>query len=352
MNHRNYDKENALEGQTNFHSNRLESKCTVDIDISSLKIVHSKNANNREDRSISQPNSRNYQLNNLEEGKVRSKNKSRSNSARRLRNRQQQQQAPVQPQQPKPHLPQPQPQQQPSKNLIDESNFSNTRRDFSSSNQNQNLSSHISSRQREIHSNGTNENSNFNFQRSDRNYHRPSVYPQDGHHHNHHPHARGGHSAPPPPYSFNPAHHNSAGVPYFNPHMQQQMNSGAGFGSGFNNSNNGSMYPVVEILLTARDHEIYCAEQQESCPSIPLPPPPSSSAFRSAPSSPSQSEQPSHVLETEQDLQQLLEQTWAETDEMLCDQRDNIMQFYEAMKQAQIARCCVATICIVFTCMP
>ena len=115
-----------------------------------------------------------------------------------------------------------------------------------------------------------------------------------------------------------------AGGPYFNPHMQQQMNAAAGFGNGFNNNSNSSTYPVVEIFLTARDHEIYCAEQQESC---------------STPPSPFQSEQSSHGMsESEQELQQLLEQTWAETDEMLCEQRDNIMQFYEAMKQAQIAR--------------
>eukprot|EP01036_Dinobryon_divergens_P023706 gene23706-32086_t len=323
MDHRN-NKENSLVGQTNYLSNRLESKSSqVDIDISSLKIGQSKYTNNRDDRSISQPNARNYQLN-VEEGKVRSKSKGRSNSVRRLQNRQQQLQTSAQPQQR-------QPQQQQSKTLIDESN--NVRQEFSSRSKNQNISSHGSgssggsSRNRDIHSNGTNENSNSNFQKSstnklsssgsDRNlayHHRPSAY---GHHH---PHARGGHSAIPPPYSYNPVHHHMAGGPYFNPHMQQQMNAAAGFGNGFYNNSNSSTYPVVEIFLTARDHEIFCAEQQESC---------------STSQSPSQSEH--GMSESEQELQRLLEQTWAETDEMLCDQRDNIMQFYEAMKQAQIA---------------
>ena len=342
MNHRNYDKENNIDRQTYYNSNRLESRSSVDIDISTLKIGHSKNANNREDRSTSQPNSRNSHIN-LEEGKSRSKSKGRSNSARRLQNRQ-------------PQQPQSQPQQPQTKQLVEDSNNnSNERREFTSSNKTHSLSSASGNRNGNSYAHSTNDMNSYSTSQkssfkssssgpgSERNpshHHRPSAY-----HHHHQPHSRGGYNAPPPAYNFNPTQHYMAPGPYFNPHIPPQINSAAGYGSGFNNRNNVPIYPTIEIHLTVRDHELFAAKQREACPSRP-----SSSIFRSAAPSPSsspskfnshcRSEQPSHGPDSEEaDLQKLLEQTWAETDEMLCDQRDNLTQFYEAVKQAQIARC-------------
>ena len=341
MNHRNYDKENNIDRQTYYNnSNRLESRSSVDIDISTLKIGHSKNANNREDRSTSQPNSRNSHIN-LEEGKSRSKSKGRSNSARRLQNR-------------PPQQPQSQPQQPQTKQLVEDSNNnSNERGEFTSSNKTHSLSSAGGNRNgngnsstNDMNSYSTSQKSSFKSsssgpgsERNPSHHHRPSAY------HHHQPHSRGGYNAPPPAYNFNPTQHYMAPGPYFNTHIPPQINSAAGYGSGFNNSNNVPIYPTIEIHLTVRDHELFAAKQREACPSRP-----SSSIFRSAAPSPSsspskfnshcRSEQPSHGPDSEEaDLQKLLEQTWAETDEMLCDQRDNLMQFYEAVKQAQIARC-------------
>lgn len=87
----------------------------------------------------------------------------------------------------------------------------------------------------------------------------------------------------------------------------------------YNNTNGGQYlhphqepkYPIVEIHLTPKDHE-FAANQMN---------------------------QPSSFgrFEPDMELQKRLAQTIAETNEMLSDQRDNFYQFYESMKQAQIA---------------